>query len=217
MTRMRSLGFTFIEMLVALAINAVLLLAITSIFSTHFGYFNTTKTADTLEQQLQMSMDLMANDIKRAGFWLNAYTDIAKTSNGNPFMASATDISINGSCILFTYDHAKNGILPAISSAGDDDRYGFRLINNVLQTRPPGATFACNAAATNWENITNPAIVRITALSFTLNQENVPSGATSYIMVRSIDISITGELVGNASITKTFTQRVRIRNDKYTS
>jgi prepilin peptidase dependent protein B len=195
-----------------------LLLAITTLFSTHFSFFNITINANTLEQQLQMSMNLITDEIRRAGFWANAYTDLnSSANNSNPFMASGTDLSItSGNCILFTYDHAKGGTLPAISSSGDDDRYGFRVINQVLQTRPAGATFSCSAAASNWENITNSNIVQITALTFTLNQQTVPIGTPSkYILIRNVSISMTGQLTAFPTITKTLTQIVRIRNDKY--
>jgi prepilin peptidase dependent protein B len=211
-------GVTFIEMLVALAINTVLLLAITTLFGSNFSYFNQAVHADILTQQLQLNLNLMANEIRRAGFWSNASTIIGSGTNTNPFMVTgSTDITITGgNCILFTYDYNKDGSLPAIAAGSNDERFGFRLVNQILQTRPPGATFACNAATNNWENITNTSSVEITALSFTLNQETVPVGAASdYMIIRRVDISITGRLTEFPTVTKTLTEQVRIRNDKY--
>lgn len=215
----RRRGFTFIELMVALVVNIVVLGALMYVMTATIKNYNFVVNVDTLNQQLQMSLDLMANDIRRAGYWSNASSDIGTVGqNSNPFMASGTDISVNASnnCILFTYDHDSSGTLPAINAADDDARYGFRLSGQVLQTRPPGAAFSCGAAVSAWENVTDPSIINITALSFVLNTIAVPIGSNPPDMVlRTVTISITGRLVSNSSVTKTLTQVVRVRNDKY--
>ena len=211
-------GLTFIEVIVALAINVILLSALLAVFSANLNQYNRMQNSNTLNQQLQVALDLMANDIRRAGYWGNASSDIGTGANNNPFMVTgSTDITVSGgNCILFTYDRSGNGSLATISSASDDERYGFRLSNQTLQARPPGATFACNAAANAWENLTDSTVVQITNLSFTLSSVSVPAGATTDMMlVRSVAISITGRLVSDTSVTKTLTEQVRIRNDKF--
>lgn len=215
LTRMK--GFTLIEMLVALAVNILLLLSLVGIFASNLSHYNKVINTDRLNQQLQGALMVMVNDIRRAGYWPNAYLDIGTGANNNPFMSGTADIHTPSSnCILFTYDYNSDNALPTISNAYDDERYGFRLNNQVLQARPAGAPFDCGAGTTAWENVTDPQIVRITNLSFTLNQQTVPIGATSSsLTIRSVDISLTGQLVSDASVTKTLTQHVRIRNDKY--
>jgi prepilin peptidase dependent protein B len=211
-------GFTIAEILIALVLNSLILLALISVFSNNVSHVNKSIHSDTLNQQLESAMQLMANDIRRAGYWGNAQSDVGTGVNSNPFMAASTDLSINGSnnCILFSYDYNSDGSIPAISNAYDDERYGFRLNNQTLQSRPPGAAFNCTAAASAWENVTNPGIVNITSLTFTLNSSTIPVGAaTKTLLIRSVVISITGQLVSDATVTKTLTQHVRILNDKY--
>lgn len=211
-------GLTLIELLIAMALNLVLLLALTSMFSSTVGHYNTVNKSDLLSQQLQSAMQMMANDIRRAGYWVNSSNDIGTGANSNPFMTASTDITVNANnnCVLFTYDYSKNGTLPTIASGSDDERYGFRLLNNAIQARPPGASYSCSASANAWENITNTNIITISSLIFTLNTTTVPIGATSKSMlIRTLDISITGQLASDATITKTLTEHIRIRNDKY--
>ena len=218
MTKMNSnKGFTFIEMMVALVINVILLAALLGVLANYINRYNQAIATDTLNQQLQVAMNFMTNDIRRAGYWSNASTNIGTSgSNSNPFMASATDVSISGSCILFTYDHAGTGTLPSVAAGADDDRYGFLLSNNTIMARPPGTTFSCNPTAGTWENVTNPKVVAITALTFSETTTNVPAGApVPYMTLRGITITITGHLISNASVTKTITEHVRVRNDKY--
>jgi prepilin peptidase dependent protein B len=209
-------GFTFIELMIALVVNTIILASLLGVLASNLNRYNQNIAEDTLNQQLQSAMNFMANDIRRAGYWSNAMNDISTSANNNPFQATATDVSVTGSCILFTYDHASTGTLPAIAAGSDDDRYGFLLSNNVILTRPPGATYSCTPAAGNWENVTNSKVVKITALTFTLTTTTVPAGSpVPYMALRGVTITITGQLVTNAAVTKTITQHVRIRNDKY--
>lgn len=211
-------GFTFTELMVALTLNALLFAALLTIFLANINHYRKVVNTNRLNHQLQTAMDLMVSDIRRAGYWANASSDINGVQNQNPFMAAGTDISINGAgdCILLSFDRNDDGSLPGISAAIDDERYGYRLMGNSLQGRPPGADFSCSAASNNWENLTDPKFVTLTNLSFVLNTTTLTTGPGSKgIYLRSIDISLTGQLTGDSSITRTLTQHVRIRNDKF--
>ena len=211
-------GFTLIELMIALALNALLLTALLTVFLANLDHYRKMINVDRFNQQLHMAMLIMTSDIRRAGYSANANNDIGLDQNTNPFVATGADLSINtaNNCILFTYDYNKNGTLPAISAAIDDDRYGYRLNGQTLQARPPGADFSCTAAASNWENVTDPNFIQITQLSFTLNSNTITTGpGTKGLTMRSVDISITGTLTSDSAITKTLTQHVRIRNDKF--
>jgi prepilin peptidase dependent protein B len=212
-------GFSLTEMMVALVINLLLFSALITLFASNLTHYQKTLDSNRLTQQLQSALTLMSNDIRRAGYWGNASSNIGSSPNANPFMTSGTDIAtyLSNTCILFSYDKNDNGSLPAISTSYDDERYGYRLNNQTIQTRPYGASFNCNASATEWETITDTNI-QITSLTFTLITQTVPSGGSSSdsILMRSVDISITGRLSKDNTITRTLTQHIRIMNDKFT-
>jgi prepilin peptidase dependent protein B len=210
-------GFTFVELLIALAINMILFVAIVGMLLSNLNHYNQSLKINRLNQELQSILNLMSNDIRRAGYWVNASNDVGTGQNNNPFVASGVDISIpNSSCILFAYDHDNNGTLASISSSVDDERYGFRLNSQAIQARPPGAAFDCNAIATAWENMTDTNIIQITNLTFTLTTNTITTGpGTQGISMRSVDVTITGRLASDNTITKTLTQHIRIRNDKF--
>jgi prepilin peptidase dependent protein B len=216
----RQTGFTLMELMVALVINVMIFASLLAIFIANLQHHMTAISVNRLNQQLQAAMELMTTDIRRAGYWANASTNLNTDTNTNPFQStvSGTDLTIGGtgnSCILLTYDHNKNGVLPSVSTTSDDERYGYRLNGTALQERPWGASFSCGAGSTAWENVTD-ATITITALSFTLTSQSVATGlGSSAILQRSIDISLTGQLTSNSAITKTLTQHVRIRNDKF--
>ena len=210
-------GFTFIEILAALAINLILMAGLITIFLSNINHYRSTINVNRLNQQLQTVMLLMSNEIRRSGYWSNAQNDIGSSTNNNPFMAVATDITVTGgNCILFTYDSNSNGALPAITAGADDERYGFRLSGQSLQSRTYGAPYDCATAAGNWENVTDSNIIQVTALNFTLNSSTIVTGpGNKGIVQRSVDISITGQLTSDTSITKTLTKHVRILNDRF--
>lgn len=211
-------GFTLVELVIALGLNLVVVVALLGIFIANLNHYRSVLNANMLYQQLQTAMDIMTSDIRRAGYWANASNDAHLDQNNNPFMASGLDVSVpaGNTCILFSYDHNNNGTLPSIGSGSDDERYGYRLSGTAIQTRPWGASFSCAAAASAWENMTDTNIVNVTALTFTLTTQTINTGpGTAGITLRSVDISLTGRLVSDSTVTKTLTQHVRIRNDKF--
>lgn len=210
-------GFTFVELLAALAINLVLFGGLITIFLSNINHYRTSISTNRLNQQMQTAMLIMADEIRRAGYWANAQNDLGSTVNNNPFMAAGTNVAVSGgNCILFTYDSNSNGSLPSIGAGSDDERYGFRLSGQTLQIRPYGASFDCAAASGAWENITDSNTIQVTALSFTLNTSTIATGpGNKGLVLRSVDISMTARLTSDNTITRTITQHVRIMNDKF--
>lgn len=209
-------GFTLMEFLIALTISAAVIAGLMSLFYVVTKHSRSSTELARLDSQLTLVLNKMSRDIHRAGYWANA-----GSSASNPFQASGTDIQVNAgnNCILITYDADKNGSLSAITAAADDERYGYRFLNGAIQYRPRGATFSCTAAADNWEDLTDPNIVTITAFTVTLNSENLDiDGAgpgTATMSVRSVTISLTAQLTSDSNVSKTITKTVKIYNDKY--
>lgn len=211
-------GFTLVEMLLAVGISIFIAGALIAIFVANLNHYHKVIEINRLNYRLQSVMQVMVNDIRRAGYWADARNDLGLDQNNNPFMAAGLDVAVNaaGDCITFSYDHNNDGLLPSISASTDDERYGFRLMNGAVQARPPGAALSCTAAAADWENMTNTNLVTVTALTFTLTNRTVTTGPTTQgIVYRSVDITLTGQLSGDATISKTLTQHVRIRNDRF--
>jgi len=212
------LGFTLAEFLVTLTINLILFTALITIFLYNINHYRKNLQVTRLNQQLHTALMIMSNDIRRAGYWAYASNDVGTGQNNNPFMSGGLDISVNASndCILFAYDHNSDGALPEVNSSVDDERYGFRLSGQAIQARPPGGGFACDSSGSSWENITDPNVIDITNLTFSLTTTTITTGpGVRGIAMRGVDVSVTGQLVNDSSITRTLTQHIRIRNDKF--
>lgn len=161
----------------------------------------------------------------------------------NPFSNSTYDIAINGSCISYAYDQDDPITNPGASSSlktsvGNNERFGFRLSNGAVEmyrydpTDP--ASINCSAAAEDdgWNAITSSSI-NISTLSFsTANYQcinlsanstdcNPSSGSYSapavgniLLWIREIGITLSGQLATEASVSRTLTDTVKLRNDK---
>ncbi len=210
-------GFTLIEIIVALAISSILMLALAAVFSNVVRHSNESLSQSRLYQNLSAALDMVANDIRRAGYWGQAVTDVGTGTNTNPFMstASGVDLTINGNCVTLSYDRDSNGTLAAINTANDDERYGYRLTAGAIQARPSSASFSCGAGASTWEDITDPNLITVTAFTLTPTTYTVDVDGTASLLQRYITISITGELATDPTVNKTLTYTVRVRNDKF--
>lgn len=214
-------GFSLIELMAALVISSFLMLGIGTVYEALLIRSVATHQQNELNHQMQATMDLMVNEIRRAGYWGHAKDDYLTNQNNNPFMTSSTDIYINTAqnCILFSYDADGLGSIPSVNTATDDERYGFRLINNTIQWRPYSADYNCAASASSWENLTNPNVVTITNLTFTQSTRVVDASGTGAgspsVIIRSITIAMTGQLVQNPSLTRTLNYTVKVQSNKF--
>lgn len=205
---LKQAAVTLVELLIALTLGVVVVAAGMAVFVASINHGRNSVEYGHLDTQLQLVMEAIARDVRRAGYWGSA-----GSSQTNPFTQAATDITVNasGNCVLMAYDNNGDGTLPAVNSGSDDERYGFRLMNGAIQFRPVTGTFSCSAAAANWTNLTDPNVVNVT--TFTVVKNTSTEGT---VELRTITVSITGQLVSNTAITKTLTQTIKVHNDKYT-
>ncbi len=169
--RRRMAGISLVELMVGITVGLVVLWGLSTVYLNSARGSKTTTSANQLNQDMRAVMDIMVNDIRRAGHW-----GAAAKSAVNPFTQGATRLRIsnlgtNRDCIVYSYDAtyavATTGVTPG------DDFFGFRLTDaGVLQSldQANSATLATtDTACANiaWDNVTDPRAVNVTALTFT--------------------------------------------------
>jgi prepilin peptidase dependent protein B len=209
-------------------IGLMLLAGMTLLF-THIVKVNTdTLKVTHLQQELRGIMDVMVQDIRRSGYWLNAICSVNANilsaaliadrcagiaSRQNPF--DAITIGHSRTCILYSYDATSNGILDTAPNADNipDERFGFRLNSGAVEMRQAGAD--CDSAG--WHDISDPRSVTITVLQFNstptkVTEINVNSGQ---FITRHIEIRMQGRLKQDAAIQRTIIAGIHVRNDRF--
>ena len=204
--RFKQRGLSLIELMVSLTIGLFLMVGVASLLSSNMQFSTTSAKFVRLSQEMRAAMSFMQRDIRRAGAWGNAFASLSSTTTTNPFYN--VDASSPG-CILFTYDADQDGTQN--TSSGSDERYGFLLDSNAIKMRNGSSTYSC-ANSSEWEAITSNA-VKITALTFTVISEAATSNTK--VTVRKVTISMTGQLASDSSVTQSFTETVKISNNKY--
>lgn len=214
---LRHHGVTLVEMLVALVVGSIVLASLMSFYVFIVQHSKRSLEITRLDQELYLAMDVMSHDVRRAGYWAHAQNDIGTGALTNPFMQTDTDLQVSSSndCILFSYDKNSDGTLPALGAA-NDERYGFRLNGNVIQYRIVSGSFACDSTS-GWEDLTDPNIINVTNLSFTVNTDRLSLGSGDFLDKRNVTISLTASLTDDAIITRTLSRQITVRNSKFIS
>lgn len=177
-------GITLIELMISLTIGLFVLAAASSVYLTTVINSGSSISASRLNQELMTLMNVMVQDIRRAGYWREAASDPAK----NPFntmdvTALAVRPSIvdpigtasSGQCILYAYDANDSGAMD------NEELVGFRLNSGVVQMRLSGDVETnsrhdhCDDPDDDWRDITDGNLVNITSLTFDSADPAAPS------------------------------------------
>ena len=176
-------GFTLVEMMVGIVVGLIVLWGMSSVYLNSSRSSRTTTAANQLNQDMRAVMDIMANDIRRAGYWQGAAAGV------NPFTCvtgsalpcdgvAITDIQIaaSGACVLYSYDATHAGGTAGVVDAGIDIQ-GFRLNANVVQTLDSAAGLATTgtgpcAVDADWQNLTDERSITVTQLTMTTGDSN---------------------------------------------
>jgi type IV pilus assembly protein PilW len=176
-----------------------------------------------VSQDLRSAADLIARDVRRAGYWQGAASAIANAaanpaSATNPYRA-ATPVSGVASAVTFHYsrDGTENNVINSVSGQ-PNETFGFRLANGAVETQTQAGT---------WQQLTDPNAVQVTQFTVTPAHQELSLGhlcsptcalgspGCPSVIVRRFDIT----LVGHAPAPNTAVQRrvdvsVRPRNDE---
>lgn len=185
LTRQR--GVTMVELMIGMAIGIVVVGGAISVYTSSVRSSSDTLKSSKLSQEVNTLLHVIANDARRAGFWGDIDMDALDENPFNQQAATALvvrdDMASNaiqgptgqGSCLLYAYDatYLPGNVAGVIEAT---DLFGFRLNGSVVQMRQTGVVDGaaciggtCNSCTNGtWENVTDPDLIEITALTFDL-------------------------------------------------
>ena len=130
-SRRKEHGFTMVELLVAMAITAVVMGAVYTLYKTQQESYIAQDQVVEMQQNVRASLYQMARDMRMAGF------NPQRASNVGGFVTQLPDdgggtTTTNSTNIAFTIDQDSNGV---IDIDADDEQIAYRLDNatNELQ------------------------------------------------------------------------------------
>jgi len=198
----RQFGLTLIEMMIAMLIGLIVMAATMGIFLISLKSNVDTLKMVRLNQELQAASTIMSRDFRRAGYWGTPATANAYAAETNTAIAN---------CILFAYDVESDGLaggaMDYIGYKWVDDGLGASGNEGHLEIKVSAADFDV-CTGTGWSPITDNTVVLISQPTFTV--DSVTVGSATFI---SIEIILTGILKDDEDVSRTITEKIRLRND----
>jgi type II secretory pathway component PulJ len=214
----RSAGFTLVDILVGLGLAAVIMVIVVGIFTTMAKSYTTQNVAADVQQITRAAVELMAQEIRMAGFDPSGGAHAAIVNNFDE--ASGFNEAHDGNIaptdathFAFTVDADMDGRIDhCIDDTSDgctakDDDVGNELIAFQLNN---GALEKYRGDNASWEDLTQN---NVSNLNFTYYDE---TGAvtTAVDAIRTVEISMTVQLPAgrDGTVSRTYSARVRCRN-----
>ena len=224
-------GFSLTELMIGSAVGLIVVAGAVQLY-----LLNLRATADNLRlsrlnQELRATLDLLQNDLRRAGYW--SFIPVVDNPADNPFQSDGNRLRLghapgeeDDSCILYSYDANADGRVgvgaagtPSLTaSTANLEQFGFRLRNGQVQMRNGGSVFDCRSGS--WQNVTDPD-TEITALHFTLTEtcrnlldpDATCGSGDPALLQRRVAIAIDGRSRSDSRVHQQLTSMVAIAND----
>lgn len=228
-------GLSIVEMMVGIAIGLIIVAASTLMVAGQLADNRRLMLETQIQQDLRAAADLIARDLRRAGYWKDAHLGTAPaaaagTGLGNPYTAlELPDSAEPLRAIRYAYADRFAAENQAVDAG---ERRGFRLSNGVIQTELGNG---------NWQPVTDSNVLAVTGFETEPRLECValrcPAGnaacllmarrpadqvpscgagdspCPAFLQVRSVSLTITGSATHEPSLVRAIRTRVRLRND----
>jgi prepilin peptidase dependent protein B len=206
-------GLSMVELMVGVAVGLFVVAGATLVVSNQLGDNRRLMLETQIQQDLRAAADLIARDLRRAGYWSSAASGVwhagATVVNPNPYTTVHGVVSgTPASAVQFDYARDTNDTVDIPT-----ERSGFRLSSGVIQMFTGGA----------WQALTDATTLRITKFEVELNSRDIElacfnpcAGAPSCPptqTVRDITVVIEGAAVHDPTVRRGAQSNARLRND----
>lgn len=241
----RSRGLSMIELMVGIAIGLFVIAGALTLFSDNVNNSRRLVLETRVNQDLRAAADLVARDLRRAGYWGNS-TGAVVTTNASPTALTTphgdvTPTAAAGAGTTVTYSYSQGTENNTLDTA---ENFGFRLSSGVLEYQ--------NGGSANWLPISDSNSVTITSFSVTpahqcvslvsycsgntstgcgvcttgnglLDANGCPTAACTgagltgcpRLTLRRFDIALQGRAASDSSVVRNLQETVRVRNEQF--
>ena len=232
-----SAGLSIVELMVGIAISLFILAGATLVLTSQLDNNRRLLLEAQLQQDLRTAADMIARDVRRAGYWGRAYCnvwpavqDLVNCPGANPYNTMApADAPGQINTTELVYDRSTD------AEGGADINRDDGAVDAVAARPRERVGFRWNAGTgaidylvgdNNWQALTDSAVLRVTQFTMTINTQALPvpcaaAGCQAQgpvcggpVTVRSRDVSFTivAQAVHDASVRRSLRENVRLRN-----
>ena len=234
--RTAALGVSIVELMVGITISLFILAGASLVLTTQLDNNRRLLLEAQLQQDLRTTADMIARDVRRAGYWGKSYCNVWPASRDdlvncgapNPYNGMTTTPAPEGATRL-VYDRSTDA--EGGASFNTDDG----AVDGGAANRPRERVgFQWNAGegtieylvGDRWQALTDPAVLRVTQFTMTLNRQVLPvpcaaagcqaqgplCGGPMSVQSRDLSFTIVARAVHDANVQRSLRENVRLRN-----
>ena len=205
-------GLSLVETLVGIAITLIVVAGALKMFVGHLEGDRRLLLEARLHQDLRAASDLIARDLRRAGYWQQA---VQGTHWPAQPIRTARCRRPARPAALTSYSYSRDAA--ENNSLDSNETFGLRLSAGALQLLEGSG---------GWQQLTDAGTVLVTSLAITPQTRSIDLGhlcspactsadpACPRLNLRHYDIVIRGRATSDASVTREVRESVRVRNDE---
>jgi type IV pilus assembly protein PilW len=208
-------GFSLIELMVGVTIGLIVVIAGVALLAISLRESRQLLLEARLSQELRAASDLIARDLRRAGYWGSANEGVAlfgeSSIAANPYAPTWPE---GAALDVINFQYSQGAENNAVDSK---EQFGFRLRAGVLEMHFGGS---------GWQAMTDIRSFDVTAFSITPTVRRIDLGnfcanpcPPSAINcpprqeIRSLAVTLEGRLPGVVAVTRNAQSQIRLRND----
>ncbi len=213
-------GLSLVELMVGITIGLFVVAAATIVVTTQLRENRLLLLETQLQQDLRVSADIIAREIRRSGYASSASDAVWKADGLKPRVSELQQLEINAGTqgmIQFRYDR-EDSVLPP---------FRYELVSGVIKSRLGPGTVPQDLTDKNVLYVEEMSITPQTSAPVRLQCPNdcpptalpLPPGTTvadycwPTVAVRDVTVTITGRAVSDTAVRRSVSSRVRVRND----
>lgn len=224
MSRMRSsLGFrrmrglSLVELMVGIAVGLMVVAGASMVAVNQLGENRRLLLETQVQQDLRAAADMVARDIRRAGYWGKSETSAWQGDDPNVAANPYTDLSPSapGAAVeQVDFNYSRDPVEEDNAVDADREQFGFKRDGGAIKMLIGGA----------WQALTDSNVLEVTRFDISVERETVvqacfkdcPGGGTACwptLDVRRITVEIAGRAVNDPAVERSVRDTVRLRND----
>lgn len=220
-------GLSMVELLVGVTLGLFLVGGAAKLFVDYLGSSRNMLVETRVNQDLRAAADIIARDLRRAGYWGNSLAGVVYPAASNPYRATTPSGPASAAAVTYSFsrDPTENNVRDA------NENFGFQLNGGVLEMQ---------LATSVVQALTDPGSLLVTQFTVTPTLRTVPLGlscsptccwpaavgtcpgvdgavahaACPVLNIRRYDIVLRGEAPNNRAVVREIRESVRVRNDE---
>jgi prepilin peptidase dependent protein B len=230
MLRRNALGWSLVELMLAIALGLLLLMALLQLAAGHVDEQRRLLLESRLTQDLRTAIELVSRDVRRSGYWGDVADGVwdshrpTATLAANPYRGAV----LNGPTAAPWLGYGYSRDLTEDHVSSNQEKFGLRLnpASQTIEWRLSGSAVAPDERD-HWQTLTDPALLRVTRLSIRLDEQrqsllghcpqtdcNGQAGCPPERIQRRVRIELDAQDTRDRRVQRQLATETRLRNDE---